>query len=125
MDPTTATATATASLAGLPAFLSYFGVAMALLVAFTFIYIHLTPHHEFALIKANKAAASLAFGGSLIGFCLPLHAAITNSVSLFDCAIWGGVALAIQLLVFSVLRALLPGLPDRISNNEVASGGFV
>ena len=116
---------ATQSLAGLPAFLSYFGIAIALLVAFSTVYIWLTPHHEFALIKADKSAASLAFGGSVLGFCLPLHAAITNSVSLVDCAVWGTVALVIQLLTFTVLRFLLPGLPQRIANDERAAGGFV
>ena len=91
---------ATASLAGLPPFLAYFGVAIALLVAFCVVYVQLTPHHEFKPMRANKAAAALAFGGSLLGFCLPLSAAITNSVSLVDCAIWGAIALVVQLLAF-------------------------
>lgn len=116
---------ATASLAGLPAFLSYFGVAIALLIAFCAIYAQITPHHEFALIKQNKPAAAIAFGGSVLGFCLPLHAAITNSVSLIDCAVWGGVALVVQLLAFFVLRLFVPGLPQRIANDETAAGGFV
>jgi len=116
---------ATASLAGLPAFLSYFAVAIALLVAYGAIYVQLTPHHEFKLIRANKSAASLAFGGSLLGFCLPLHAAITNSVSLIDCAIWGGIALVVQLLAFFVVRMFLRDLSGRIAANETAAGGFV
>lgn len=115
----------TASLAGLPAFLAYFGVAVGLLVLFCAIYVHLTPHREFALIRENKPAAALAFGGSLLGFCLPLHAAITHSVGLADCAIWGGVALVVQLVVFLVLRLFLPNLPARIEANETAAGGFV
>lgn len=115
----------TASLAGLPAFLAYFGVAIGLLVLFCAIYVHLTPHREFALIRENKPAAALAFGGSLLGFCLPLHAAITHSVGLADCAIWGGAALVVQLAVFLVLRLFLPNLPARIEANETAAGGFV
>lgn len=116
---------ATASIAGLPAFLSYFGVAIALLVAFCAIYVQLTPHHEFALIRANKPAAALAFGGSLLGFCLPLHAAITNSVSLADCAIWGGIALVVQLLAFLAVRLFMRDVSTRIAANETAAGGFV
>ena len=115
----------TASLAGLPAFLSYFGVAIALLVAFCAIYVQLTPHHEFALIRANKPAASLAFGGSLLGFCLPLHAAITNSVGLLDCVIWGAIALVVQLLAFFAMRLVIGDLSQRIVANETAAGGFV
>jgi putative membrane protein len=116
---------ATASIAGLPAFLSYFSVAILLLLAFCAIYVQLTPHREFALIRANKSAASLAFGGSLLGFCLPLHAAITNSVSLVDCAIWGGIALVVQLLAFLAVRAFMRDISDRIAANETAAGGFV
>jgi putative membrane protein len=116
---------ATASIAGLPAFLSYFSVAILLLLAFCAVYVQLTPHREFALIRANKSAASLAFGGSLLGFCLPLHAAITNSVSLVDCAIWGGIALVVQLLAFLAVRAFMRDISDRIAANETAAGGFV
>jgi putative membrane protein len=116
---------ATASIAGLPAFLSYFSVAILLLLAFCAIYVQLTPHREFALIRANKSAASLAFGGSLLGFCLPLHAAITNSVSIVDCAIWGGIALVVQLLAFLAVRAFMRDISDRIAANETAAGGFV
>ena len=116
---------ASASLAGLPAFLSYFGIAIGLLVLFCAIYVQLTPHHEFKLIRANKSAATLAFGGSMLGFCLPLHAAITNSVSLVDCAIWGAIALVVQLLAFFVVRMFVGDLSNRIANNETAAGGFV
>ena len=116
---------ATASLAGLPAFLAYFGLAVGLLLAFCAIYVQLTPHHEFKLIRANKSAATLAFGGSLLGFCLPLHAAITNSVSLVDCAIWGAIALVIQLLAFFAVKMFIGNLSERIANNEVAAGGFL
>lgn len=116
---------ATASLAGLPAFLSYFGVGVGLLVLFCAIYVQLTPHREFALIRANKSAATLAFGGSLLGFCLPLHAAITHSVSLIDCAIWGAIALVVQLLAFFAVRLFIGNLSGRIANNEIAAGGFL
>lgn len=116
---------ATASLAGLPAFLAYFGLAVGLLLAFCAIYVQLTPHHEFALIRQDNRAAALAFGGSLLGFCLPLHAAITHSVSLVDCLVWGAVALLVQLLAFSVMRLFINNLPQRIAANETAAGGFV
>jgi putative membrane protein len=118
-------ATATASFAGLPAFLSYFGVSIGLLIAFCVIYVQLTPHREFALIRENKSAATLAFGGSLLGFCLPLHAAITNSVSLIDCVIWGAIALVVQLLAFFAVRLFVRDLSARIVANQTATGGFV
>jgi len=105
--------------------LCYFGVSVALLLAFVFVYSAITPHHEFRLIREGKNAAALAFGGSLLGFVLPLHSAISHSVNLIDCALWGGVAFVVQILTFFVLRMVIKDLPERISRDEVASGVFV
>ncbi len=112
-------------LAGLPAFLAYFGVSVALLISFGFVYSKLTPHHEFDLIKANKSAGAVAFGGSLLGFVLPLLSAISNSVSLVDCILWGVVAFVIQILTFFCLRLFIRDLGQRIAKDEMASGVFV
>ncbi len=85
----------------------------------------MTPQDELALIRANNVAAALAFGGALIGFALPLASAITNSMSLLDCAVWGAVALVVQVLTFVVLRVAIKQLPERINQGEVATGSFV
>jgi putative membrane protein len=111
--------------AGLPAFLAYFGVSVALLIAFGFVYAKLTPHHEFELIKANKSAGAIAFGGSLLGFVLPLLSAIFNSVSLVDCLLWGIVAFVVQIVTFFSLRLFVRDLGERIARDEIASGVFV
>jgi putative membrane protein len=113
------------SLAGLPAFLAYFGLAVALMAGYLVIYTRLTPQREFTLIRLNNQAAATALGGSLLGFALPLHGAITNAISLLDCALWGLIALAIQVLTFLLLRLVLSGLPDRIARGEQAAGTFV
>lgn len=112
------------SLSGLPAFLGYFAVAVVLLLVFTLIYTWVTPQDELALIRANNGSAAVAFGGALIGFSLPLSSAITNSLSLLDCAVWGAVALVVQVLTFLVLRILLKQLPQRIERGEMAAGIF-
>jgi putative membrane protein len=117
--------TMTQYFAGLPAFLAYFGVSVALLIAFGFVYTKLTPHNEFDLIKANKSAGAIAFGGSLLGFVLPLLSAILNSVSLLDCLLWGVVALIVQILTFFSLRLFVRDLSERIARDEIASGVFV
>ena len=57
------------SLAGLPAFLVYFGVSAAIVVAYLFIYTRITPHDEFGLIRENVPAAAIALGLSLLGLC--------------------------------------------------------
>lgn len=112
-------------LAGLPAFLAYFGVAVALLAAFAYLYTHATPYKEWRLIKANNPAAAVAYGGSILGFVLPLHSAISNSVNLIDCVLWGVIALVVQIVTFLVVRLLIRDLPARIEQGEIAAGIFV
>ena len=83
-------ASLTAYLQGLPAFLAYFGTSVGMTVLFVVVYVRLTPHREFALIKANNVAASLALGGAVLGFILPLASAMANSVSLVDFMLCAG-----------------------------------
>lgn len=115
----------TASLAGLPAFLLYFIVAIALLLLFAFIYTRATPHDELKLIREGKTAAAVALGGSLLAFVLPMSSAIIHSVTLIDFVIWGVIALIVQIATFFVVRLFLPNLSQRITNDEIASGLFV
>ncbi len=116
--------TALSSLAGLPAFLAYFALAAVSLLVFIRLYSWVTPHDEFGLIRANNASAAIAFAGALIGFALPLASAITHSLSLLDCAIWGLVALVVQVLTFFVSQLALTQLPERISKGDLAAGIF-
>lgn len=116
--------TAFTSLAGLPAFAAYFALAIVLLLLFIHLYTWVTPHDEFSLIRANNPAAAVAFAGALIGFAWPLASAITHSMSLLDCAIWGGVALVVQVLTFVISSAALKQLPQRITQGELAAGIF-
>lgn len=111
-----------ASLHELPWFLAYMGTAIALVLVYVVIYMWVTPHDEIGLIRENNAAAAIAFGGSLIGFCLPLASAIANSASLMDCVIWGGVALVVQIAIFFVVRLPVSKISERIEKNEISSG---
>jgi putative membrane protein len=111
-----------ASFHELPWFLAYMATAVALTFFYVIVYMWVTPHDEIGLIRENNAAASTAFAGSLLGFCLPLASAIANSVSLVDCAVWGGIALVIQILIFFLVRLPVPKISERIEKNEVASG---
>jgi len=117
-------ATTLSSLNGIPAFLAYFALAIVLVLIFVRIYSWITPHDELALIRANNSAAALGFGGAIIGFALPLSSAITHSQSLLDCAVWGAVALIVQILTFAVLRIALKQLSGRIDKDEIATGIF-
>ncbi|EKE73709.1 DUF350 domain-containing protein [Gallaecimonas xiamenensis] len=108
----------------LAAFGGYFALAIGMLLIFTLVYTWVTPHDEFALIRQNNLAASLAFGGALLGFALPMASAVANSLSWVDGASWGLVALVVQTLTFKVLQLLLRDLSLRISQGELAAGVF-
>ncbi|GGW60636.1 DUF350 domain-containing protein [Alishewanella tabrizica] len=116
--------TALSSLAGLPSFLAYFVLAVVSVLVFVRLYSWVTPHDEFGLIRANNPAAALAFAGALIGFALPLSSAITHSLSLLDCAIWGLVATVVQILTFFISQLALKQLPQRITQGDLAAGIF-
>jgi putative membrane protein len=111
-----------APLNDLPWFLAYMGTAVVLTLFYVVVYIWVTPHPEIKLIRENNVAASLAFGGSLIGFCLPLCSAIANSVSLVECAVWGVVAVVVQVIVFFLVCLPIPKISERIEKGEIASG---
>lgn len=113
------------SLATLPNFLAYFALAIGLAVLFLAVYVWITPHRELALIRADKPAAAISFGGAFLGFVIPLASAISQSVGLLDCAVWGLVALIVQALTFFAVRLLLPDLPSRIERDERAAATLV
>ena len=110
------------SFEGLPLFLAYLGTAVVLTLVYIVVYMWVTPHAEITLIRENNLAAALAFAGSLIGFCLPLANTIAGSVSLVDCAIWGLIALVVQILIYFAARLPMPKMSERIENGEMASG---
>jgi putative membrane protein len=109
------------SLAGLPAFLVYFCVAAAIVVAYLFIYTRITPHD-------NVPAAAVALGLSLLGFVLPVASAIAHSANIVDCVVWSIVALVVQVIAYFVAQVVDPHLSKRIAGGELASAiwlGFV
>jgi putative membrane protein len=110
------------ALSELPWFLAFMASAMALTFFYVVIYMWVTPHDEIKLIRENNMAASLAFAGSLVGFCLPLASAIANSGTLVDVAVWGVVALLVQVAVFYLVCLPIPKISERIEKGEMASG---
>ncbi len=114
--------TVSALLGELPWFLAYLGTAVGLTLIYVLVYMWVTPHDEIGLIRENNLAAALAFAGSLMGFCLPLVSAIANSGSLADCALWGLIAMIVQIVIFFLVRIPVPGISERIEKGETASG---
>jgi putative membrane protein len=109
----------------LPEFLLYFGVAIGLVGLYLFAYTLATSHNEFALIRQNVVSAAVALGLSLIGFALPLSSAVVNSQNILGCIIWGLVALVVQIVVYWLVRLLIPNLPQRIAAGEMAAALFL
>lgn len=105
-------------------FLSYFGIGIAVLVSAVVLVALITPHREFRLIRDGNTSAAIAFAGTLIGIALPLHSAITHSVSLLDALIWGGVAGVIQVVGYLATRAVAPKLSHQITDNVPSAGIF-
>jgi putative membrane protein len=112
------------SLSGLSSFALYFSVALVLLLMFKFIYVLITPHDEWKLVKEEQnSAAAIGFIGAVIGFALALASAASNSVSLIDFAVWGVIALIAQTIAFAIVRFLfMPRIVQRINDKELSAG---
>lgn len=110
----------------LPHFLAYFGAAVLLAVAFLVLYVMITPHREFALIREGNSAAAVQLVGTFLGFAAPVAMVISHSVSIADMLLWGAVAAVVQLVVFFVIsRLLFKTIEQRITENCAASGIFI
>jgi putative membrane protein len=106
------------------AFLTYFGAGLGVLFIAATIVLLVTPHSEIKLIRAGNTAAAIAFGGSLVGLALPVHSAISHSVSVLDALIWGIVAAVVQVLAFLIARVASGTLSRQIDDNVVSAGIF-
>jgi putative membrane protein len=108
------------SLAGLPAFLVYFCTGVIAVMLYLFVYMRITPHDEFQLIRDNVPAAAISLGLSLLGFVLAVVSAIIHAANVWDCLIWSVIALIVQVLVFYAVRIPVPNLSARIAAGELA-----
>ena len=104
------------------AFLAYFGTGLGVMVVAAIVVSLVTPHHEVRLIRSGNAAAATAFAGTLVGLALPLHAAISHSVSLLDALLWGAVSAAVQIGAYLLTRVVSPKLSHHITENGMAAG---
>lgn len=106
-------------------FISFFLTAIALIIAFLYLYAIVTPYDDYKLIfEDNNIAAALGFGGAIIGVSIPLYSALVNSVSYTDFVIWGAIAILIQL-VFALIVTRITGkysLEAKISQGVIPVG---
>jgi len=107
--------------AGMPVMLTHFLAAIAIFVLGVFVYTRLTPFHELNLIRQGNAAAGVSALGATLGLALPIAGALAGSVNVLDLVLWGLVALAVQLLTFVIVAAVIRQLVEQINKGEMAS----
>ena len=112
-------------LAVLPAFLLDVAVGFALIGLYLAAYTFATSHNAFALIRRNVPSAALALGLSLVGFAVPLSSAMVFAATFFELTTWGLIALLVQIVVYYLVRMLLPDLSKRIAGGEIAPALFL
>ncbi len=113
------------SFAGIDNFLVYLTVSLAYLAVFVAIYLRVTPYREIELIRQGNMAAAFSLSGSILGFVIPLAAAVQHSVSLVDMAIWGAIAMLVQIAAFVVARLLIPSISEDVPANKTSVGFFL
>ena len=111
--------------AGISAHLMYFGVSILAVLVFVVIYIAITPHREFTLIREGNAAAAISLGGALLGYTLPVAKAVAQSESFGELLIWSGLAMVAQLAAYGVTRLILPRLSGDVKDGKLAAGIFL
>ncbi len=103
----------------------FFLTAIAIVVLFLYLYAIVTPYDDYKLIfQENNSAAAIAFGGAVLGLCIPLYSALVSSVSYVDFIIWAIVAMVIQLL-FALIVTRIKGkfsFEKQINDGVISSG---
>lgn len=106
---------------GFPVLVVHLVVTFGLLGLGAVVYALLTPWKEVRLIRQGNTAASVAFGGVLLGLAIPLAVSMSVSTSVADIAVWGLATLVLQLLAFRIVDLVLTGLPQRIQDGEISA----
>ncbi|CAA6806531.1 MAG: DUF350 domain-containing protein [uncultured Sulfurovum sp.] len=106
-------------------FLLFLFTAVAIVVLFLYLYAKVTPYDDFKLIfEENNLAASIGFGGAILGLSIPLYSALVSSGSYIDFIVWAMVAMLLQL-AFAYAVTKRKGkfsFEEKITENNVAIG---
>lgn len=108
--------------ATLPLYFAFLGVAVALLIAALAIYLQITPYHEIRLIRQGNSAAAVSLGGTAIGMALVLYSTASSTFEIAELAVWGGLGLVSQIVVFLIVTLLLPDLKQGLNEDKLSYG---
>ncbi|MBP2233226.1 putative membrane protein [Azospirillum agricola] len=106
---------------GLPVLLGQLAVTLALLVVGVAVYTRITPYDERRLVADGNAAGGLTLAGSIVALAIPLAATLATSTVILDIALWGLVALILQLVAFAAATLLIRDLRGQIEAGNIAS----
>ena len=104
------------------AYLIHLLAGFAMLAAFAFVYLHVTPFDEIALIRRGNVAAALSFAGALIGFCLTLASSIMHSDGFVVFVSWAAGAMLVQVLTYALTTRIVHNMNEAITEDNVAMG---
>lgn len=111
--------------ASLPLLLLHLAVCITLLVIGVAIYTRVTPFRERVLVQAGNTAAGIVLGSATLALAIPQAALLATSGRLLDIAVWGVIALVLQLLTLAGVSAVLSDLQRMIEHNNVAAAVVV
>jgi len=110
----------------LPAFLTWFPIAAAMVAAFAAAYSAVTPWREMRLIRDGNAAAAISFGGAILGYSAVVATVMLSASSRGDLVVWGAVGFAVQLAAFAAARLVFgPGLREKMEQGCAGAGLFL
>ncbi|QJE71798.1 DUF350 domain-containing protein [Aerophototrophica crusticola] len=106
----------------LPLYVTFLLTSVVLIAVATAIYVMITPYREITLIRQGNAAAAVSLGGTVIGMAIALNSVARGTYAVMDLALWGGVALVCQVLVFVLVSFKLPGFRQGIEEDRLGYG---
>lgn len=124
-EPETATTVLNAIGASLPLLLLHLAVCIVLLVAGVAIYSRVTPFRERVLVQAGNTAAGIVLGSATLALAIPQAALLATSGRLLDIAVWGVIALILQLVTLAGVSTILRDLRHMIEQDNVAAAVVV
>jgi len=106
---------------GFPVMLLHGAVALAIFVVGAALYSFLASPREIELVRNGDGAASISFGGMLLGLAAPLAFALAASVSVEEVALWCASTAVVQLFLFWLIDLVFRRLPQRIGEGDVGA----
>jgi len=100
-------------------FAIYLVASLAMLAAFTRLYLWVTPYDEVTDIRAGKMAPAIALSGAILGYTFPILVAAHVQAGFIDFVAWSLLACVVQLCVFWLLYWLMPRVIE--SNNPAGA----